>query len=180
MPEVVDSRQSTKQDLATDVKMPEVGPRERSAGVATAILVHRKRVLVVPRLLDQQLALRGKQAAIAGIARGHDAIHHVHAARDVFGQFRRRSDTHHIARPVRWQQGRGRLRHLHAKLARLAYAQAPESISVSVELDQRARAYLAQIGEYRALNDPKTGVSGGFRLHPLGVMRAAARSRTYR
>jgi len=86
---VVPGRQRRKQDLPRQEQMAQVRSGVSGTSIAIAALVDWPLVILVARVLDDHPALGGEQAAVAGVARGQHAIHHIHAAGHVFGEFRR-------------------------------------------------------------------------------------------
>ena len=103
----------------------------------------------------------GEQAAVAGVARGQHAIHHVDAAGHVFGQLVGHADAHGVARPVARQHGFGRLHHFQAERTRLAHRKAADGVAVGIEIEQGGGAFAAQVGEHGALHDGEQGVARG-------------------
>src|SRR6266542_1412063 len=72
--DIVDGIERRRGHFAGQKEVPQVGPRTRAAGVATAGLVGWAIVLGVRRVLDVQLAGAGEQLPVTRVARRHDAV----------------------------------------------------------------------------------------------------------
>ena len=103
-------------------------------------------------------ALPGEEHTVAAVARGHDAVEHVHAARDAFQDVRRRTDAHQVARAVVRQQRADELQHLVHLLRRLPHRQAADRVAFGVELRGVVGRLPAQVGIDAALQDGEKGL----------------------
>ncbi|MDT4845161.1 hypothetical protein FQZ97_791400 [compost metagenome] len=127
-------------------------------GVAGAGAVQRLVVCLVARVADFQVTEAGEQRAVARVARGHDAVEHVHAVGHALHQVFRRTDAHQVARLVRRQAVR-RVRHdLQHLFFGLAHAHAADGVAGKVHLDQRFERLLPQVLEHAALHDAEERV----------------------
>ena len=97
--------------------------------------------------------------AVAAVAGRHHAVEHVDAARDRFQQIMRRADAHQIARAVRRQRRRRLLDDFEHDVLRLADRQPADGVAVEADIDQLARALLAQADVVAALHDAEQGVA---------------------
>src|SRR5262245_40885909 len=81
--------ESISQQLAAQVKMPDVGARIPAANPAPAILIQRSLIRPESRIFYVQLAARSEDLPIAGIAGRQDTVEHIdppgHAFDQVFG-----------------------------------------------------------------------------------------------
>ncbi len=150
--------------------MPQIGAGERAAGVAVAGGIERAVVLGKFAALDVELAERGVQRAVAGVARGQDAVEHVHARVDAFDDVQRRAHAHEIAGLFGRQYGSRMVQHLHHDVLAFAYGKPADGIALEVEIDELARGLRAQILEHAALHDAEQQVS----RRPLGIGVTAA------
>lgn len=131
--QVVDCRQGAEQHLARHEEMAEVGSGKVAARITAASGIHREWIFAEARLFDDNAALRRKQAAVAGVAGGHHAIHHVHATGDILWQFFREADSHYVARLAGREPRRAQAGHRHAEFARLPDREAPDGIAFGIE-----------------------------------------------
>src|SRR3989442_12732006 len=77
MVQVVQRVETHREDLAGDVKMPEVSAREAAADRTGAGLIHRAGVVGELAPLDLQATGRGEQVAVPGVPRRQDAVEQV-------------------------------------------------------------------------------------------------------
>lgn len=102
-----------------------------------------------------QIAKAGKHRAIAGIARGHHAVKHVHPASHALDQILGRAHAHQIARFVRRQAVRGVRHDLQHFVFGLAHADTADGVARKVHGHQGIERLLAQMGKHAALHDAK-------------------------
>ena len=100
----------------------------------------------------------GERRAVSAIARRHDAVEHIDAARDAKHEVERFADAHQIARLVRGQSIRGRLEGADHLLRGFADREAAQSITGEIQLRQRLGTADAQGDIGPALNDREQGL----------------------
>src|SRR5436190_13293308 len=113
------------------------------------------RALVQRKLCVFQIkrARRSERRSIARQTCWQHAIEHVHPTRDHLQQLRRCAQSHGVAWFVSWQKWFSRFDSSHHFLFRFADANAPNRVTIEVELNDCLRALLAQIIKRRALDD---------------------------
>ena len=145
--------ESGERNFAGQEEVTKIGSGEVAAGVAGAGFVDGARVLFILRLFDDDAAGGGEQVAVTGVAGGKDAIHHVDAAGDVFGEFVRHANAHDVAGAVFGKELRGEFGHFKAEGSGLADGEAADGVTVGVEIEELSSAVGAEVGEHGALDD---------------------------
>ena len=166
--QVVDGVEPGTQDLAALVEVAQVGAGIVATGVAAAGLVDGAGVVGIAGIADAQQAVPGVEKAGAGVARGNDAVEHVHPAAHGLDDVLRLADAHQVARPVGGQQGGGGLEDVVAFLHRFAHRQPADGIAVETDLEQALGRFAAQAGIHAALDDAEQGR----RVVAMGRLRA--------
>src|SRR5713226_4851876 len=151
--EVVEGVQDRGQDLSGDKQVAQVSARISAADRAGAALIRRANVAGIARILDQQPSAAGKKAAVARVARGQDAIHHVNSALDVVGDVLGLAHAHQVTGFCRRQLRCGFGGHCAGDFVRLTHGQAADGVAGKIELDQTPRVFAAQLGQRPALHD---------------------------
>ena len=88
------------EDLFGDEQVAQVGAAVALAGFAGALGVKRCEVGGVLGVADVDLAQRGEELAVSGIASRHDAVKHVDAGGDGADEVARGADAHQVTRAV--------------------------------------------------------------------------------
>jgi hypothetical protein len=101
-------------------------------------LVQRRRVVLVARVLDLDVAKAGEQPAIARVPGRHHAVEHVDAVGHAGHQVFRRADAHQVVRLVLRQARADVLEHAHHVFLRLAHRQAADGEAREVDVFQAA------------------------------------------
>src|SRR5690606_29886183 len=143
--EIMNGAEARGQNLAALVQMTQVRPAVMSASVAVALLVYGAHVGLVLRVADLDSAPVGKEPAIAGVAGGHYAVEHVHAAAHRFDEIFGRAHAHQIARPILRQVRLQRFEHMLAFAPRLADGEPADRVAVESDLRQARDRLLAQM-----------------------------------
>src|SRR6185295_15558649 len=94
--QVVQGVEARAQDFIATVEVAEVGARVVATGVAGAGRIERTHVRVVRAVPDVDDTCRREQVAVAGMARGNDAVEQVHAAQHGLDDVLRTADPHEI------------------------------------------------------------------------------------
>ena len=110
--------------------------RKTFTGIASASGVQRAFIGLVFGIADFQVAKTREQMAVAGVARGHDAVKHIHALADGEHQILGRAHTHQITRFVRGQLGRNMRQHALHVFFRLADRQTAHGHAGEIHLVQ--------------------------------------------
>jgi hypothetical protein len=139
--QIVAGAEGGKEDFSGLKEVAEVGPRVSLTGITGAVRVEGTGVGAVLGVLDNDFAFGGEEPAVAGVAGGEDAIHHIDAAGDVFGEFMGHADSHGVARAVFGEEGFGGFHHFEAQRARLADGESSYSIAIGVEFEQALGAF---------------------------------------
>lgn len=156
--QVVDGIELCAQDFAGAVQVVQVGAAEMLAGVAAAACVQRRGVVFVLGVFDFHVAKAGKQPAVAGVARGHHAVEHIHAMRHAVDQIFRRTHAHQVMRLVRGQHRANSAQHaVHLGLG-FANTQTADGQPRKVKFFQPAQRLFAQVFIHRALHDAEERV----------------------
>ncbi len=104
---------------------------------------------------DVELSVVRHRAAIAAAARRIDRVEEIDTRIDRRDQIAHRADAHEVARLLCRKQRGGRARAFVHFLARFAHRQTADRVAREIELDDVARAALAQRAVESALNDRK-------------------------
>ena len=136
--------------------------------------VERAGVITIAGVFYHHFTFGGEDPAVAGIAGGQDAIHHVDTAGDVLRQFVRHANAHGVTGPVFGQVRLAGLHHFEAERARLPYGEAPDGVAVSIKIHKLPGALRAEVWEDGALHDGEEGVAGGRFGNALAVVGEGA------
>ena len=148
------------EQLLADIEMPQIGPREGTAGVARAGRIQGAVVLGIFLASDVDLAHRGIQGAVAGIAGGQDTVEHVYAKANARDNVQGRAHAHEISGLVPWQlTGRMGKQIIHFMLA-LANREAADGKAVKVQGTDFLHGAGTQILEKAALGDAEEKIGG--------------------
>src|ERR1700691_1385755 len=138
--------------------MSQICPRITLAHPAAAIGIERTCIRSIARLLDGDFSFRGKQQAVAGGARGQDAIHHIDAQTGVFNDLLGRAYSHHIARLVGGKVFERGCDDLAGAFAGLADAEASDGIARKANFDGALGGFLCEREIHPALDDAEQGL----------------------
>src|ERR1700733_12383216 len=86
--QVMNSVQHRRQDLIGLEKVPQIGSRVRPADGAGAHGIDWVRVVLIFRVPDHDVAILCEEPAVSRMTGGHDAVKHVHTARDCLDKSR--------------------------------------------------------------------------------------------
>ena len=125
------------------------------AGVAAAFLVDGAEVFLVTCSFDDHLAVAGEDAAFTGVAGGHHAIKHIHAAGDVIEQIAGSAHAHQVAGFVLRKNIVQKSCDAEHIFLGFSHRQASDGIAGEVHLHQFFRAFLPQVFMGAALHDAK-------------------------
>ena len=99
-PQVVLHKQTLRQHFTRLEQMAHIGAGEPPAGRALASLFNRAVIGLVFGVVDVQDSVPSEQMPMARIARRHDAVEEIHAARHALNDVGRRANAHQIARLI--------------------------------------------------------------------------------
>ena len=135
------------------VEMMQIGAAEVLTGVAIAAVVQRRRAVAMDRIANPDDPAGREQMPVAGVARRHDTVEHIHAATDALQHIRRRAHTHQIARRViRHMRGES-VEHGEHSVFGLAHREPAYGIAVKADVLQSIQATPAQILVQAALDN---------------------------
>ena len=135
--------------------MREIRSRKRRAGRAVAARVERREIAREGGVEEVELAVVRHRAPVASAARRIDAVEEIQPGVDRFQKVADGADAHEIARLfLRKHRRRCARRRVHL-LARFADRESADRVARKIELDDLARAALAQRRVEAALHDSK-------------------------
>lgn len=166
--QVVNGCQHGSQHLAAAVQVVQIRARKAlaparvpahaaraRAGVAGASRVDGAMVITMAGVAQFEVAKAREQRAVASIARGHDAIEHIHAASHAIDQVLGRAHAHQVARLVRGQTMWGVGHDVAHQFFGFTHGDAAHGITWEVHLNKRGQRFFAQVFEHAALHDAK-------------------------
>src|SRR5579864_2614403 len=151
--DVVMGVQDAHKRFASGIKVPQICTRVPAADGALTFFVYGPLIVCVPRVLDEQAALRSEQASMARAARGKNAIHHIDSEAYVIRKLFRLADAHQIARLICRQSRSCGLRHRAGGFVRLADCESTDCVAGKIESDKSVRIFAAQRFIRAALHD---------------------------
>ena len=161
---VVNAQHAQPENLVHVQQMPQIRACESLAGEAFAAFLNRTPVALVEAGLDADRALAREGGSVARHAGRQHTVKHVDAARHQLDELRRRAEAHRITRLAGGQERRRRFhRHHHLRL-RFAHADAADRVAIELHLDDRLRAFLAQLHVAAALHDAEHQLARRARL----------------
>lgn len=135
---VMDGIEPRPEHLVTTVQVIKIGTRVMRAGVAVAGGVERAVIIAILGIANFHHPLAGEQVAIARVARGHDAIELVNAARHRLHQIAWGADAHQITGFVGGQaRGQG-VQHGETLVFGLAHREAADGVAIKTNGFERA------------------------------------------
>uniref|UniRef100_A0A0N4ZLY8 TonB_dep_Rec domain-containing protein n=1 Tax=Parastrongyloides trichosuri TaxID=131310 RepID=A0A0N4ZLY8_PARTI len=159
--QIVQGIQTRAGNFIGTLQMMQVATREMLASMAGAAGVQRAGVIAVAGIAYFDVAVTGKQPAIARIAGGHDAVKHIHTLADPFHQVFRCTHTHEIAGGMGGQFRSGVRQNAHHVFFGLAYGQAANGVALKADFGQASQGFVAQVFVHAALHNAKQGVGIG-------------------
>ena len=135
--------------------MPQIGTGEVAAGVAVTGRIQRAVILGKFLTLDVDLAQRGIECAVTGIAGGQDTVEHIYPGVDTVSNVQRCPHAHQIAGLVHRQQGGSMVEQvIHFSLA-FPHGQPANGKAVKIHAAQFLHRAATQILKETALGNAK-------------------------
>src|SRR5262245_42008463 len=131
-----------------------------AAGVAAALAIRWFLVIGVPRIPDVETSLAGEELAVAGVARGHDAVEHVDPSPDTLHEILWGARTHQVPGLSFGQTGRRGGHDVVHDIDRLPDTQSADRISLEADRLSRRGAFATEVGEDSALHDAELRLPG--------------------
>src|SRR5579875_2120451 len=138
--------------------MSDVCPRERLADTTRARLVEWAEIVAISSMFEHAFARCSENRSIACDAGGQHAVKHIDPTLHALKEIIRATDSHQVARLVRWQQRGGVREYLVHQWLRLADAKPSDRIAWKIELDEALRRFSTQIEMLTTLHDAKQGL----------------------
>ena len=157
--------------------MPQIRARIAAADRAVARSVNGTLVAFIFCIFQVDRAGPGKELRVTRVARRHDAVEEVHAARHTLDDVRRRTDAHQIARLVFWHIGVECLDDVIHDLRAFAHRKSADGIARQIQLRDLLHMADAQVGIGAALIDAPEHllrIDRVLQLIQAGIFRFAA------
>ena len=154
--QIVDARERVAERFAGVVQVAQVGTAEVAAAVAVAIRIDGLVVFFgVAGGLVAEHAFACEEHAVAGVARRHYAVEHIHASTNQFEQVPRSSDSHYVARVVFRQVVCAEVCNLVHGLGRFADGKSAHGVAIRAEFRDAFDRLFAQVRVHTALDNAK-------------------------
>ena len=161
---VVYAEHTEAEDFAYVQQMTQIGACEMLAGEAVAVFFNGAKVGFVCTPFNADAAFPSESGAIAGNARGQNAIEHVDAARDEFDHLGGCAEPHRVPRLVAREMRFGDFDGAEHFGFGFTDAYAADGIAVEFEGDKSFCAFFAQVWIDAALDDAEDHLAGSARL----------------
>ena len=134
-------------------EMAQIGARIAAASRTLTCRVNGARVFCVTSVLDEDAAVPGEKASVAGAARWEDAIHHVDAAGNVIGDLLGASHAHEVTGLFGGKKRSDFGSDFTGDFVRFADGETADGVAGKIESDKVIGGFAAQMRVRAALND---------------------------
>src|ERR1051325_583975 len=141
-------------EFSRSEEMPKIRARVAAADAAFTRWIDRILVFRVARVLNKDAAFAGIEASVTRGAGWKDAIHHVNAERNVFGNLFRLANAHEVTRTIVWKKRGDFGGHFASEFVRLSDGETTDRVTGKINFEQLMRACAAKGGEGGALQVP--------------------------